>query len=187
MIVQLSYDLVPLLILPIAASLYSIVAWFDITRRIIPDMVSIILAGFGILVILLGSNWAAALSTIGLAAGTFLALALLCMMGKMGGGDVKLISASVLLVGAGSFLDFMLLTALAGGVLALIYLVAFVILKHLPAASAAVPAPPRKMRNAFRLGLLWRIERRRILRRSSVPYGVAIAGGSLLSLALRYV
>ena len=90
--------------------------------------------------------------------------------------------ASVLLVGAGSFLDFLLLTALAGGVLSLIYIAAFLMLKHLPISSAAAPVSPDKARDTFRLNLLWRIERRRILRRSSVPYGVAISAGSLLAL-----
>ena len=42
----------------------------------------------------------------------------------------SLLAASVLLVGASSFLDFLLLTALAGGVLSLIYIAAFLILKH---------------------------------------------------------
>ena len=130
----------------------------------------------------LNGDWLEGFTTLGLAIGTFFVLALLCMAGKLGGGDVKLLAASVLLVGAGSFFDFLLLTALAGGVLSLIYIAAFLMLKHLPATFAAVSVSPSKSRDTLRLILLWRIERRRILRRSSIPYGVAISAGSLLAL-----
>src|SRR3954471_22124957 len=101
-----------------------------------------------------------------------------------GGGDVKLLAASVLLVGASSFFDFLVLTALAGGVLSLIYIAAFLILKVLPTPSAAATSVTSHKTLINRIHLLWRIERRRILRRTSIPYGVAISGGSILSLAM---
>jgi prepilin peptidase CpaA len=69
-----------------------------------------------------------------------------------------------------------------GGVLSLVYIAAFMILKLLPTPSAAATSSSSKTWKS-RLSLLWRIERRRILRRSSIPYGVAISGGSILSLA----
>jgi prepilin peptidase CpaA len=101
----------------------------------------------------------------------------------LGGGDVKLLAASVLLVGAGSFFDLLLLTALAGGVLSLVYISAFVIVKNLPKPSAITAQISSSKSWKRRLNLLWRIERRRILRCSSIPYGIAISGGSILSLA----
>ena len=58
--------------------------------------------GLGMLVI--NGDWLEGLTTLGLAVATFLVLALLCMAGKLGGGDVKLLAASVMLVGASSFL-----------------------------------------------------------------------------------
>lgn len=166
----------------LALFLYFMISANDIFYRKIPDIFPILITVFGFIMLMLSGDWLEGFATIGLAAGTFLLLALLCMAGKLGGGDVKLMAASVLLVGAGSFLDFLLLTALAGGVLSLIYIAAFLMLKHLPATSAAVPVSSDKARDVFRLNLLWRIERRRILRRNSVPYGVAISAGSLLTL-----
>jgi prepilin peptidase CpaA len=164
------------------STVYFWVSLYDILYRKVPDVLSALITVSGFMVLALSGDWLEGFTTVGLAAGTFLVLALLCMAGKLGGGDVKLMAASVLLVGAGSFLDFLLLTALAGGVLSLIYIAAFLILKHLPTTSAAAPISTDKAWDTFRLNLLWRIERRRILRRSSVPYGVAISAGILLTL-----
>jgi prepilin peptidase CpaA len=161
---------------------YLVISAYDISYRKIPNIFPAILAASGLGMIVLGGDWLEGFTRVGLAAATFLGLALLCMAGKLGGGDVKLLAASVLLVGAGSFLDFLLLTALAGGMLSLIYVAAFLMLKHLPTNSAVAPISPAKARDTLRLNLLWRIERRRILRRSSIPYGVAISAGSLLVL-----
>ena len=79
--------------------------------------------------LVINGDWLEGFTTLGLAVATFFVLALLCMAGKLGGGDVKLLAASVLLVGASSFFDFLILTALAGGVLSLVYIAAFLILK----------------------------------------------------------
>jgi prepilin peptidase CpaA len=162
--------------------LYLLVSACDVFYRKIPNAFPALITASGLGMLVLGADWVEGFTTVGLSATTFLALALLCMAGKLGGGDVKLLAASVLLVGASSFFDFLLLTALAGGVLSLIYIAAFLILKHFPTTSAEVPISLDKARDTFRLNLLWRIERRRILRRSSVPYGVAISAGSLLAL-----
>jgi prepilin peptidase CpaA len=160
-----------------------LVSVHDIFYRKIPDIFPALITASALGMLVFGGNWLEGFTAVGFAAGTFLVLALLCMAGKLGGGDVKLMAASVLLVGAGSFLEFLLLTALSGGVLSLIYIAVFLMLKHLPAPSAAVPVSLDKARGTLRLNLLWRIERRRILRRSSVPYGVAISAGSLLVLS----
>jgi prepilin peptidase CpaA len=166
----------------IISGLYLLISANDICYREIPNKFIIIITVIGIGILVTNGDWLEGFTTLGFAIATFLVLALLCMAGKFGGGDVKLLTASVLLVGASSFLDFLLLTALAGGVLSLVYLAAFLTLKALPLSSAAAPIPSRKALKS-RLHLLWRIERRRILRRSSIPYGVAISAGSILSLA----
>jgi prepilin peptidase CpaA len=172
------------MLLLLISTLYLIVLACDIAFRKIPDICPALITASGFAMLMLGDDWVQVFTTVGLAVGTFLVLALLCMAGKLGGGDVKLMAASVLLVGAGSFLDFLLLTALAGGLLSLIYITAFLMLKHLPAPSVAVSTSPSKAQNILRLNLLWRIERRRILRRSSIPYGVAISVGSFLALTI---
>jgi prepilin peptidase CpaA len=162
---------------------YLIVAAYDVCYRKIPDVFPALITFIGLGMLVINGDWLEGFTTLVLAVVTFLVLALLCMAGKLGGGDVKLLAASVLLVGASSFFDFLLLTALAGGVLSLVYITAFVTLKLLPTPSAtATPVSLGKVSKS-RLSLLWRIERRRILRCSSIPYGVAISGGSILSLA----
>jgi len=163
---------------------YVLIAVFDICYRKIPDIFPILISSIGLGMLVINGDWLEGFMTLGLAVATFLVLALLCMAGKLGGGDAKLLAASVMLVGASSFFDFLILTALAGGILSLVYIVAFLTLKFLPTPSAA--AAPVLISKTFksRLHLLWRIERRRILRRSSIPYGVAISGGSILSLAM---
>jgi prepilin peptidase CpaA len=168
------------------SGLYVLISVNDILYRKIPNAFPVLISFIALGMLVINGDWLEGFTTLGLAVATFLVLALLCMAGKLGGGDVKLLAASVLLIGSGSFLDFLLLTALAGGVLSLIYIAAFLTLRLLPTSSAAAASAPissNKTRNN-RLNLLWRIERRRILRRSSIPYGVAISGGSILSLAM---
>ena len=170
-------------LLPISI-IYLLVSVHDIAFRKIPDTFPILISTLGLAILVINGDWFSAVMTMGLASITFLLLAILCMAGKIGGGDVKLVAASVLLVGAGYFLDFLLLTALAGGVVSLVYLTASLILKFLAYLFPTLANPPSYKRSKNRLNLLWQIERRRILRLSSIPYGVAISGGSLLTLTL---
>jgi prepilin peptidase CpaA len=170
-----------MMFLLLISTLYILVSVYDVCYRKIPDIFPILITATSLGMLVINGDWLEGFTTAGLAAVTFLVFALLCMAGKLGGGDVKLMAASVLLVGASSFLDFLFLTALVGGILSLIYIAVFLILKLLPTSSTAAPISSSKTREN-RLNLLWRIERRRILRRSSVPYGVAISAGSLLAL-----
>jgi prepilin peptidase CpaA len=109
----------------------------------------------------------------GLAAGAivFVAAALLWRRGLMGGGDVKLLGAAAMVVPSNLAGSFILSVALAGGLLALIYL----------ALSRMVPAPgPR--RPTRRIARIARIERRRIRQCRSLPYACAIAMGAVITL-----
>jgi len=72
-------------------------------------------------------------------------------------------------------------TALSGGALALLYLIGHALLSgrtlHLP--------PPRNGRRhglGRRLKVVLAAEYRRVARKQSIPYGVAIAAGAVLSL-----
>ena len=97
-----------------------------------------------------------------------LLLGLLWLRGYMGGGDVKLIPAVSLIMPPSSVPHYVLSVALAGGVLALIYLV----------LSRVMSRPASGPRN----GLLARIvkaETWRMHRRGPLPYAVAIAAGAL--------
>ena len=97
--------------------------------------------------------------------------AVLWRMGVMGGGDVKLFGAAALAVPATA--PFVAATALAGGVLAVLYAAA----RPLVRGWSAGPAARRSL-----LRRVLRIERRRVAA-GSLPYGCAIAAGALLTLA----
>jgi prepilin peptidase CpaA len=89
--------------------------------------------------------------------------------GVLGGGDVKLLSAAACFDPKLHLSDLVLLTALAGGALGLVYLLLSVVLP-----------PVRGRRPASRWRRMLRVEQRRIRSRGPLPYGVAIACGTLL-------
>jgi len=84
-------------------------------------------------------------------------------LGLMGGGDAKLLAAVALWLGWRTLLPFLLVMALAGGVLGLALLAA--------RRMAPEPVPP---------GRWWS---RLLSRQSGVPYGVAIAAAAFFMLA----
>ncbi len=90
----------------------------------------------------------------------------------MGGGDVKLLAACALLPPPGAVADMLVAIALSGGVLSLVYL-AF-------RGRRPFAIPPRAT-SLFRRVL--RAEVWRLRRGGPLPYGVAICGGVLLTLA----
>lgn len=98
--------------------------------------------------------------------------------GWIGGGDVKLLTACVLLVPPAAVPELMLSIALAGGILALLY-VSLARLTRLIPSGAASPVVPR---GAGLLRRVWRAERRRIRRGLSLPYSCAIAAGTLTTI-----
>lgn len=101
-----------------------------------------------------------------------LLLAALCWRrGWMGGGDVKLLAAAAVFIAPRDLLTFIVAVALAGGVLALLYL----------AARFVVPRPPAsRPRSLLRRAL--RAEAWRIRRGGPLPYACAIAAGGLFVL-----
>jgi prepilin peptidase CpaA len=152
------------------ALLLLLAAWQDWRTMHIADGIS-----FGIIAIFVA--WAMT----GVAAGTFslldLALALVCAAsmfglgalafatGAMGGGDVKLAAVVSLFAGPALMLDFVMVTALIGGLLGLAIL-----------AGAPIGPVPSTGDGTVRARL-----------RGNLPYGPAIAGGGLwvaLALAL---
>ena len=91
--------------------------------------------------------------------------------GWLGGGDVKLLAACGVLVPPALSGVMLLDVALAGGLLAVLYLVLGQVL-----TAPGTDCPPGRLR-----GVLWE-ERHRIHSRSPVPYASAIAAGALLVL-----
>lgn len=88
--------------------------------------------------------------------------------GTIGGGDVKLASAAALFAGPSLILEFVLVTALCGGLVAMLML-------HRPV----------RMGLAFALDHVGSRTLRDLLLADAIPYGVAIAaGGTYLTLRL---
>jgi prepilin peptidase CpaA len=138
-----------------AIALFAAAAITDSRNRRIPNALSAALALLGLTRIALGLAAAGGAAAMGLdllaAAAVFALAALAFRFGVLGGGDVKLLAAGVLWLGAAALPPYLLTTVLAGGVLA----VSFVV---------------------------WQVARP-ALRGASLPYGVAIAAGGILTTA----
>jgi prepilin peptidase CpaA len=98
----------------------------------------------------------------------FLLLFVIYQRGWMGGGDVKLLVALAVGLPLMGVIQLLTITALAGGVLAVVHLM----LRVLPYPRLA-PAGSSLARRVYA------IERWRHLRRAPLPYGVAIACGGI--------
>ncbi len=144
------------------ALLLLLAAWQDLRTLQIADAVSLTIVG--VFAVWALGGWVLgtlSLTTVGLAlacaAAVFAAGAVAFAAGALGGGDVKLLAAASLFAGTGLISDFLLVTALAGGVLGVAGLAGAPIGPLAPAADAT-------LRTRLRGGL---------------PYGPAIAAGGL--------
>jgi prepilin peptidase CpaA len=145
------------LLLFIASSLH------DLAARTIPDAFSIAIALLGATARILQNEIASGLIVALLLFGA----AVFCWRrGWMGGGDVKLLGAAALALPPASVLLFVAVVALAGGVLAMMYLTARLV----------VPAPAA-LRPSGLLARAARVECWRIRRRGPLPYACAISAG----------
>jgi prepilin peptidase CpaA len=159
------------MILLIGIGVFAVVAYGDLRTRRIPNKLAIIVAVLGLARMMLAGDSSAAVYTIAAAAAVFAVALAMFWRGWLGGGDVKLLPASALLVGHHDLLGFLLLMSLCGGLAALAVLMADKFggpLRHLlpsaapaPAESPAAPARP------------------------SVPYGLAIAMAGVVILVLQ--
>jgi prepilin peptidase CpaA len=149
----------------------------DIALRLLPNWTSAGVFGVGIAL-----RWHDGTLAVGLGAalGVF-AGALFCWhRGWLGGGDVKLLAACVLLVPPAHVLSLILLTTLGGGLIALLYLAMGKLLSYNSAAVS--PNRQRGTGTLWTLRRLWRVECRRIRRQGPIPYGCAISAAALILL-----
>lgn len=139
----------------------------DIAARVVPNFVSATVAVDGAAISGLGHDLSHSL------------LAMLCVFvpaivfwrhGFMGGGDAKLLAAVSLLVPAHAVPSLVLAIALVGGGLALVYW-----------TMTRLMTSDMPMRRQT-LSRILRVERYRIRRGFSLPYAVAISGGTLFML-----
>jgi prepilin peptidase CpaA len=156
----------------IGATVLLVAAVHDVIARTIPNWLALGLA-------LLGIAQRAVTTSIpgGLLAGFLIfGLAALCWRrGWLGGGDVKLLGAASMMVAPSNVPAFICAVALAGGILALLYLF---VRRFIVAES---PSRPRGgfRRKAFVMRAL-HVERWRIQRGGPLPYACAIATGFVL-------
>jgi prepilin peptidase CpaA len=143
------------------------VATIDIATRLIRNEICLALALLGI-----ASQFASPMQVVqSLIAATILLLLLLLVIyqgGWIGGGDVKLLVALAIGLPLTGVVQLLTITALAGGVLALVHLM----MRLLPYPRLA-PAGSSLVRRVYA------IERWRHLRHAPLPYGVAIACGGI--------
>jgi prepilin peptidase CpaA len=142
------------------------VAVIDIATRLIRNEVCLALALLGI-----ASQFANPMHLIeSLIAATilFLLLIVIYQRGWIGGGDVKLLVALAIGLSLMGVIQLLTVTALAGGVLALVHLM----MRLLPYPKLA-PAGSSLVRRVYA------VERWRNLRHAPLPYGVAIACGGI--------
>jgi prepilin peptidase CpaA len=142
------------------------VATLDIATRLIRNEICLALALLGI-----ASQFASPMQVAeSLIAATILLLLLLVIYqrGWIGGGDVKLLVALAVGLPMMGVMQLLTITALAGGILALVHLM----MRILPYPRLA-PAGSSFVRRVYA------VERWRHLRHAPLPYGVAIACGGI--------
>ncbi|MFK4723634.1 prepilin peptidase CpaA [Bradyrhizobium niftali] len=142
------------------------VATTDIATRLIRNEICLALAILGIAGQL--ANPMQVAQSLIVVAILFLLLFGIYQLGKIGGGDVKLLVALAIGLPLTGVIQLLTVTALAGGVLALVHLM----MRLLPYPKLA-PAGSSLVRRVYA------VERWRHLRHAPLPYGVAIACGGI--------
>jgi prepilin peptidase CpaA len=157
-------------IVPIASVLEILlllyVATIDVATRLISNQICLALALLGI-----AGQFAIPMQiaqSLMVAAILFLLLLLVYTRGWIGGGDLKLLVALAIGLPLTGVVQLLTITALAGGVLALVHLM----MRLLPYPGLA-PAGSSFVRRVYA------VERWRHLRHAPLPYGVAIACGGI--------
>ncbi len=138
----------------------AIAAVIDVRQRIIPDRCVLIVAGAGAALRILNFDGASLLFSLGIAFGVLVLLGQLARLNIVGGGDAKLIAASSLLFAPNAVPFAIAAIALAGGLVAIAYLL----------REAACRVRPADLQRQAAVAA----------HRDSLPYGVAILLGTLV-------
>lgn len=163
-------DQYSLTIFYVASGLYTlllcIAAAFDTWKFIIPNAITVGLIALYVVTALLlpyDMGWREWLSHVGAAAAVLAGGAVLFAFKRMGGGDVKLMTAVAFWAGFGHLANLLLYVALAGGALAIgLIIVRRVLFGLMTAASLSKVTVPRMLLNG-----------------EPVPYGLAIAPSAI--------
>ena len=160
-------------IVVLAMGAFITAAYVDVRRRRIPNALSYMIGSLGLLRILLAGDPMTAGWTLAAAAGVLVVGFMFFWGGTFGGGDAKLLTGAVLLIGYRDLFGFIFLMSVFGAVLALALLIGDRLIPRLrrirqPAtaedASAAAARPDA-----------W----------PTVPYGVAISAAGMIILVLQ--
>lgn len=141
----------------------------DVATRTVPNWFSVGIAAAGILMRLVTGDL---LLGVIFALVVFAGATLLWWFRLMGGADAKLFGATALAVSPVGIPAMLVVTALAGGILALTYLILSRMVRR--------PAPGRRR---TMLGRIAKAELWRLSRRGPLPYATAIAAGSAITLS----
>jgi prepilin peptidase CpaA len=154
-----------------------IITYYDVRYRRIPNAFVLATLVSGVVINTIYGGWKGTLASLGGCAIAFMLMFILHIFGAMGAGDVKLFAAVGSLTGAHLVLPTFLIVILTGGALALL----------LTLRSGSIRATMQRVLLIL-VGLLpgWQIPRFAVPadRRHTIPYGVAITFGSLISLAI---
>lgn len=154
-----------------------IIAYYDVRYRRIPN--AFVLAGLagGLLVNALAGGFQGLLMSVAGCLAAFAMMLVLHVFGAMGAGDVKLFAAVCSVVGLKLVLPTFLVVVLTGGVLAVVSML----------RAGSVRATMQRVAQIF-AGLLpgWPMPRFAVPsdKRHTIPYGVAITLGSLISVMI---
>jgi len=165
-----------------AGLLLLVAAWSDLKRRIIPNEVSLAVALIGLVIRVADGTWLAGGA---LALAIFLGMVMFWRAGLVGGGDVKMLAGCALLVPPAKVCVLLMAVSFSGGVLALLYIALGAWVNTRTRDRRRVPRPGQGRRPASVRTRLLRIEAWRARRYAGLPYGCAIAVGTLLVVAGR--
>lgn len=167
------FIVVAALLIPLAI----IITYYDVRYRRIPNAFVLATLASGLVINAIYGGLNGILMSLGGCAIAFILMFVLHVFGAMGAGDVKLFAAVGSLTGAHLVLPTFVVVILTGGALALL----------LTLRSGAVRTTMQRVLQIL-VGLLpgWEMPRFAVPadRKHTIPYGVAITFGSLISLAI---
>jgi prepilin peptidase CpaA len=152
-------DILQTTILLLGVALFAIAAYGDIKTCRIPNLLVASVAILGVLRLLVIGDLNAAIQTVTASVIVLIVVFLLFWRNFVGGGDAKLTAAAALLVGSNSLFNFLVLMSLCGLFVTIVVLVT-------QSSSVVVPSDENPLPKS----------------RLAIPYGVAIAGGGIVTL-----
>ena len=162
-----------ILLVPMAV----LIIYYDVRYRRIPNYLVLATLISGLIINIIFGGLSGALSSLGGCVLAFILMFALHVFGAMGAGDVKLFSALGAVTGAALVIPTFLVVVLTGGVLAVVSIL----------RNGAVVTTMHRVLQIF-VGLLpgWQLPRFAVPtdRRKTIPYGVAITIGGLISVAM---